>query len=144
MQKSNPTWTSSSYESELATLEIDSNEILTLTLKPFEQSNSKHEQDLNLAISSSTYREPKLQLIDIRASWNTTQSDIRMLINQEALLIPYARAIVIPSEANPVSIQAILMLSKIVSYPIRFFTSKAIAYEWLLGFHNSLKPTILN
>lgn len=149
MENSNIKRKSNSYETSLATLEIDTNEVLTLTLKPIEKANNlieqeSLEQELNRIVSSQTYGVPKLQLIDIRASWNTTQADIRMLVNQDALVIPYARAVIIPIEANPISIHAILMMSKIVKYPIRFFTSKSVAYDWLMSFHTPTQSTAFN
>jgi hypothetical protein len=138
MQKVNPNSSSIAFETGLATLELDTNEVLTLTLKPNKNMDEQLEQELNRLMCSETYRVPKLQLLDIRQSWNTTQSDIRLLMNQDALLIPYARAVVIPNEANPTSIHAILMLTKIVRYPIQFFTSKTLAYDWLMRFHKPL------
>jgi hypothetical protein len=122
-------------ETELATLEIDSNEVLTLTLKSCDTITEIDQVALHLLLCSEPYQILKLQLLDIRACWNTQQNDVRLLMNQNALFIPYARAVIIPSEANTSSIQAILILSKDVKYPVRFFTSKIVAYDWLMSFH---------
>lgn len=119
-------------ETRIATLYKDENEIITINLKSCEDVDEFDVVDFNLVIRQMSAHKPVLKLVITNSKFDLTKKAKEMALKEENLSPTKARAIVV-SNSIKASFKNFLHQFDLKSYPQQYFTSKKLAYEWLLN-----------
>jgi len=118
-------------ETRIATLTLDKNEILIISMKNCGKVDEYDVVDINLVIRHLSNAKPTLKLLDARANWNMSRdAKVRARVGEQGN-ITRARAIVVSTKIK-VGLFSFLQEFSKKEYPQRFFNNYEEAYEWLL------------
>lgn len=119
-------------ETRIASVHIDANDIVVITMKDCGRVDEYDVVDINLVLRHLTGGKPALKLFDGRGNWSMDRKakERAKLENSEQHTI--ARAVVVSNFIKAALFRYLHELGK-KGFPQEFFTDKDEAYKWLLS-----------
>jgi len=129
MQNSPPT------ETRAASIFIDENNILVITMKDCGKVDEYDVIDINLVLRHLSHNKPAYKLLDARADWSMDKKAKERAKLENTITKTAARAIVVSNKIKATLFELLQSLSKF-DYPQKTFSDKDKAYKWLLSLKN--------
>ncbi len=121
----------------IADVNVDNDDIITITFKASADVDEYDVLDLNLTIRHFSKQVPTLKLVDSRENWSISPKAKKIAINESSLNNTIARAIVVSNNLKS-SILTFLKKFETKKYPQQYFTDVETARAWLLTFNKKL------
>ncbi|MCE3227305.1 MAG: hypothetical protein K0S32_1856 [Bacteroidetes bacterium] len=128
---SNPT------ETRMATVFLDKNDVVIITMKDCGVVDEYDLIDLNLVVKHKTDGRPSLKLFIADGNWDMNKKAKNYAKSQEKITQTIARAIVTSSRIKVALFNYMIKFNKKKSYPVQFFNNQDEAYAWLMSFKTS-------
>jgi hypothetical protein len=120
-------------ETRIATVFLDENSVVKITMKDCGTIDEYDIVDLNLVVRRLTDSKKSLKLVILKGNWDMTKKAKEMAQQEDAIAQTKARAIVVSGVIKASLLNFIRQFSE-KDYPQQFFNDPFEAYQWLLGF----------
>ena len=118
-------------ETRIATVAMDENGIIVITMKDCGIIDEYDVMDLNLVIRHLSGQQPVRKLLVSTAEFELTNKAKEMAEKEDAMSSTVARAVVVSNNIKASVLNFIKKFSE-KSYPQQFFNNREEAYNWLL------------
>ncbi|MBK7817987.1 MAG: hypothetical protein IPJ60_10920 [Sphingobacteriaceae bacterium] len=119
-------------ETRTASIHIDKNDIVIITMKNCGKVDEYDVVDFNLVLRHLTGGKPVLKLFDGRANWSMDRKAKERAKLENSAHHTLARAVVVSNFIKAALFKYLHELGK-KGFPQEFFTDKDEAYKWLLS-----------
>ncbi len=119
-------------ETSIASVFLDENGVIIITMKDCGVIDEYDVMDLNLIIRNKASQKNSLKLVIATGDWDMTKKAREMAKKEDNLSKTKARAVVV-SNSIKASLRNFLKSFSNKSYPQQFFTNREEAYQWLLN-----------
>jgi hypothetical protein len=119
-------------ETRTASVFIDANDIVVITMKNCGRVDEYDVVDINLVLRHLTGGKPALKLFDGRADWSMDRKARERAQLENSAQHTIARAVIVSNFIKVTLFKFLHELGK-KGFPQEFFTDKEEAYKWLLS-----------
>lgn len=123
--------TSTIVETRIATVMLDDNGIMNITLKDCSEIDEYDIVDLNLVLKHLANKQPTFKISDTRADWKISKAANLKSKEEDLTSNTQARAIIISKNIKSTLLSFIHSFMK-TNYPQKIFYTKDSAYQWIL------------